>query len=56
VLLDSGADIDAASIPNGGMTPLMQAAIAGRETVVDLLLDRRADMDQSNANGYSALI
>lgn len=56
VLLDSGADVDAASIPNGGMTPLMQAAIAGRETVVDLLLDRRADMDQSNANGFSAVM
>jgi hypothetical protein len=38
----------------GGMTPLMAAAAAGHEAVVELLLERGADAAKRDAEGRSA--
>jgi hypothetical protein len=43
VLIANGADIDASTVIDDGMTALMAAAIHGRETVVRQLLDHGAD-------------
>merc|ERR1719305_2029173 len=53
ILLDAGAEIDATS-PDGSMTAVMEAASFGREEVVELLVERRADVNWSNEKGFNA--
>jgi hypothetical protein len=59
MLLDAGADVNAASRKDGaitiGMTPLMLAAFVGTEDVVQLLLDKGADVNARTPGGDTAL-
>lgn len=53
-LLDAGADLNARD-PAFGVTPLSLAATYGRAEVVKLLLERGADVKQTNRDGGTAL-
>jgi ankyrin repeat protein len=52
LLLDHGADREARDRETGA-TPLFQAAAWGRKTVVDLLVQRGADVNAKNLLGVS---
>ncbi len=53
MLLDKGAKIDNPN--NDGSTPLMGAAVNNRLDVVELLLDRAANIDARDKFDYTAL-
>ena len=53
-LLDKGASLELAS--KTGNTPLMQAAIFGKEAVAKLLLEMGASADTANKDGWTALM
>jgi hypothetical protein len=59
LLLAAGADVNAASRRNGnltsGFTPLMYASARGRDEVVQLLLERRANVNAKARSGFTAL-
>lgn len=53
-LIDAGADLNAQD-PAFGVTPLSLAATFGRDAVVKLLLERGAEVKQTNRDGGTAL-
>lgn len=55
ILIDRGADIEAAGEPEGAL-PLHTAALNGQSEVAALLLDRGADVDARDAAGRTALM
>ena len=59
ILLAAGADVSAASRKEGdllmGVTPLMFAAEAGSEDIVQLLLDKGAHVNAKAKSGFTAL-
>ena len=52
--LDGGGDFDA--VVEGGLTLLMIAALHGRESVVEMLLERKEALDLQDRIGYTALM
>lgn len=55
MLLEAGADVDAASTKYG-TTVLMMAAMNGYHEVVEVLLQHKASVNQPNKSGYTALM
>lgn len=55
VLLNRGADCDAASTNEMAVRPINSAAARAHEVVVHLLLDHGADVDATMAGGFSPL-
>ena len=53
-LIEQGVAIDC--VDNYGSTPLIGAAVSGRDNVVTLLLDKGASINHKNNSGYSALM
>merc|ERR1711978_84407 len=55
VLLDKGADVNAAPVPSSRDTALTLAAASGHYRFVELLLSRGARIDVRNKKGHPAL-
>lgn len=54
-LIKAGADINKAE-ERGGWTPLMLAVINQNSAIVEELINQQADLEKTNAQGYSALM
>ena len=52
--LDEGMDPDASQKQNGN-TPLLEATTYGQEDIVELLLDKKANINHQNKKGQTAL-